>query len=180
VNKSQRDEYIHASVALSVRKVFERYAGVIEPLDRGSCTIDSLMGSLIGDGPVLEKGVRNALEYTLRAATVATGDPDTQQEEAWGNIKTDLTKIQATTKADHDAAVSLLVALSAVTAGNDANYDSNTVHKLVMSRLEEDEVWTSAEFEQARESMSELTELLTTPFMIQIIVTVSAGSCVLN
>jgi hypothetical protein len=172
---SQRDEYIHASVALKVRKTFERCVGVTDgPLDRGSRT----MNILLNDGELmLEKEVATALTYTLQAATVATGESDTNQEKAWEHFNSELKigMLQLNTTADHVAAIALLVALSVATEKGGANFDPKNIQRLVISRLEEDKVWTSIAFAQALKGMSELAELLTTPFMIQIIVTVSGA-----
>jgi hypothetical protein len=178
--QSQRDEYIHASVALSVRKAFERCVGVIDgPLDRGSRTIDILLndGANRGDQLMLEKGVVITLKYTLQAATVDTGDSDTNQGKAWEHINSELKRIvlQSNTTADHGAAISLLVALSVATAKDGVNFDPKSIHRRVISQLKEDKVWTSVAFERALQGMSELADLLTTPFMIKIIVTVSGG-----
>jgi hypothetical protein len=177
---SQRDEYIHASVALKVRKIFERCVGVTDgPLDRGSRTIDILLndGANRGVELMLEKEVATALTYTLQAATVATGESDTNQEKVWEHFNSELKigMLQLNTTADHVAAISLLVALSVATAKDGANFDPKNIHRLVISRLEEEKVWTSKAFAQALKGMSELADLLTTPFMIQIIVTVSGA-----
>jgi hypothetical protein len=178
-NVSQRDEYIRAAVALKVRKEFELCVGAIEPLDVGERKLDDVLFSSLPDNVLRQKTIQSQLKYTLRAATIATTHPSSDREDARSKVVSLLKELYPKKQEDapvnlhsHVPAIELLVALCKVVSQVGRTYGEKSILQTMSTRLKEGNVWTSAQFDEALLGLRELEELLTTPFMIKIVVTI--------
>ncbi|KAK3249059.1 hypothetical protein CYMTET_41503 [Cymbomonas tetramitiformis] len=159
---SKLDRYIHAKVALEMRRELERHVGTLAALSKGAAGELQKKAESVLDSAQASSDTKTMLEAACAAVTAPRGD-----KEPLKRVGRYMDQVpMRTTPTVFRVVWALAGALAEVPSGLQQALAEFCDR---LARAETGKIWLHQDYREAFNAIPELTELTTTPFMVEIV-----------